>query len=205
LLLDKGFGAKNAERILGEVYLFSREDVGSELHEAKEFATLLNSTARYGKHEVGLNVCLGDRGSWLVKARTLLQGHRQNLVEGLQCAKEEQIQKRTYIQFFHAQKGIRDTIIGIVTNMLLNTEEVDRSIPLLGFAETDKGEIKVSARTTQTLVNKGVNLSAAMKHAASQVNGVGGGHSIAAGATIPKGAEDDFLNYIEQQIQQQIK
>ena len=205
LLLDKGFGAKNAERILGEVYLFSQEEGGSELHEAKEFATLLNSTARYGKHEVGLNVCLGDRGSWLEKARTLLQGHRQNLVEGLQYAKEEQIQKRTYIQFFHAQKGIRDTIIGIVTNMLLNTEEVDRSLPLLGFAETEKGEIKVSARTTQTLVNKGVNLSAAMKHAASQVNGVGGGHSIAAGATIPKGAEDDFLIHIEQQIQKQIQ
>jgi RecJ-like exonuclease len=89
--------------------------------------------------------------------------------------------------------------------MLLNTEEVDRSLPLLGFAETDKGEIKVSARTTQTLVNKGVNLSAAMKQAASQVNGVGGGHSIAAGATIPKGAEDEFIIHIEQQIQQQIK
>ena len=204
LLLEKGFGAKNADRILGEAYLLRKEDVGSELHDAKEFATLLNSTARYGKYEVGLNVCLGDRGSWLQKARNLLQGHRQNLVEGLQYARDEQIEKRTYIQFFHAQKGIRDTIIGIVTNMLLNTGEVDRGRPILGFAETETGEIKVSARTTQTQVNKGVNLSMAMKHAASKVNGVGGGHSIAAGATIPKGAEEEFLTYVEKEIQQQI-
>jgi RecJ-like exonuclease len=204
LLLDKGFGANNAERILGEVYLLSKEESGSELHEAKEYATLLNSTARYGKYEVGLNVCLGDRGSWLDKARNLLQGHRQNLVEGLQYAKEEQIKKRSYVQFFHAQKGIRDTIIGIITNMLLNTEEVDRTLPLLGFAETDKGEIKVSARTTQILVNKGINLSDAMNQAASKVNGVGGGHSIAAGATIPKGTEDTFLSCIENEIKKQI-
>ena len=89
--------------------------------------------------------------------------------------------------------------------MLLNTEDVDRSLPLLGFAETDKGEIKVSARTTQVLVNKGINLSAAMKHAASQVNGVGGGHSIAAGATIPKGAEEEFIKYVEKEIEQQLQ
>ena len=88
--------------------------------------------------------------------------------------------------------------------MLLNTEEVDRSLPLLGFAETDKGEIKVSARTTQSLVNRGVNLSAAMKHAASQVDGVGGGHSIAAGATIPKGAENEFIQFLEKEIEKQL-
>ena len=205
LLLEKGFGAKNSERILGEVYLLSKEEPGSELHDAKEFATLLNSTARYGKHEVGLNVCLGDRGSWLEKARNLLRGHRQNLVEGLQCAREEQIQKRSYIQFFHAHKGIRDTIIGIVTNMLLNTEEVDQTLPLLGFAETETGEIKVSARTTQTLVSNGINLSVAMNHAASQVNGIGGGHSIAAGATIPIESEEDFIKFLEQEIRLQLK
>ena len=166
---------------------------------------MLNSTARYGKHEVGLNVCLGDRGSWLEKARNLLRGHRQNLVEGLQCAREEQIQKRSYIQFFHAHKGIRDTIIGIVTNMLLNTEEVDQTLPLLGFAETENGEIKVSARTTQTLVSNGINLSVAMNHAASQVNGIGGGHSIAAGATIPIESEEDFIKFLEQEIRLQLK
>ncbi|MBU0497593.1 MAG: DHH family phosphoesterase [Candidatus Thermoplasmatota archaeon] len=204
LLLDKGFGAKYAERILGETYLLSREEPGSELHDAKEFATLLNSTARYGKHDVGLNVCLGDRQVWLDRARNLLRGHRQNLVEGLQVAHDEQITRLNTIQFFHAHSGIRDTIIGIVTNMLLNTEEVDRSLPLLGFAETKEGDIKVSARTTQTLVNQGVNLSAAIKHAAQQVNGVGGGHNIAAGATIPKGAEDAFLGFMDTEIARQL-
>ncbi len=204
MLLGKGFGHRIALRLIGETYLLPQEEVGTELHDAKEFATLLNSTARYGQEEVGLQVCLGDRDEWLGKALNLLRGHRLNLVEGLQYAREEKIQKRKYVQFFHAGDGIRDTIIGIVTNMMLNSEEVDASLPLLGFACTENGDIKVSARTTQVLVDRGLDLSAALKTAAETVHGVGGGHNIAAGATIPKGKEEEFLSLVERQISKQL-
>jgi single-stranded-DNA-specific exonuclease len=96
MLLSKGFGYQAAARVLGESYILCNEEEGTELHEAKEYATLLNSTARYGQYEVGLQVCLGDRGKWLKEALSLLSGHRHNLVEGLQFAREEKIQKRTY-------------------------------------------------------------------------------------------------------------
>ncbi len=91
MLLSKGFGYQTAIRLLGETYLLCKEEEGTELHDAKEFATLLNSTARYGQYEVGLQVCLGDRGKWLKEALNLLSGHRHNLVEGLQFAREEKI------------------------------------------------------------------------------------------------------------------
>ena len=204
LLLTKGFGHTITKKILGEVYILEKEEEGTEVHEAKEFATLLNSTARYGQFEVGLQVCLGNRDKYLDEARNLLLGHRANLVEGLQFAREEGIQKRKYIQFFHAGTGIRDTIVGIVTNMLLNSEEVSSNIPLVGFADKGDGEIKVSARGTQQLVSKGLNLSKAMKKAANELNGVGGGHNIAAGATIPKGKEEEFLEILESEIKSQL-
>jgi RecJ-like exonuclease len=204
LLLTKGFGYTITKRILGEVYILENEEEGTEVHEAKEFATLLNSTARYGQFDVGLQVCLGNRDRYLDEARNLLLGHRANLVEGLQFAKEEGIQKRKYLQFFHAGTGIRDTIVGIVTNMLLNSEEVNSDIPLVGFADKGDGEIKVSARGTQQLLSKGLNLSKAMKKAANELNGVGGGHNIAAGATIPKGKEEEFLELLENEIKSQL-
>ena len=203
MLLSKGFGYKTATRILGETYILRKEKEGTELHEAKEFATLLNSTARYGQYEVGLQVCLGDRGKWLKEALNLLSGHRQNLVEGLQYARDEQIQKRTYLQYFHAGNGIRDTIIGIVTNMMLNMEDVDKELPLIGFALTENGEVKVSARAAQSLVDRGLDLAAALTRAAKEINGIGGGHNIAAGATIPKGKEEEFLQLLEREIQRQ--
>jgi len=204
LLLTKGFGHKITKRILGEVYILEKEEEGTEVHEAKEFATLLNSTARYGQFDVGLQVCLGNRDKYLDEARNLLLGHRANLVEGLQFAREEGIQKRKYLQFFNAGTGIRDTIVGIVTNMLLNSEEVSSDIPLIGFADKGDGEIKASARGTQQLVSKGLNLSKAMKKAANELNGVGGGHNIAAGATIPKGKEEEFLRILESEIKSQL-
>ncbi|DAC72869.1 MAG TPA: recombinase RecJ [Thermoplasmata archaeon] len=204
MLLSKGFGYQAAARVLGESYLLNKEEEGTELHEAKEYATLLNSTARYGEYEVGLQVCLGDRGKWLKEALNLLSGHRHNLVEGLQFAKEEKIQKRTYLQFFHAGDGIRDTIIGIVTNMMLNTEDVDKELPLIGFALTENGDVKVSARAAQSLVDRGLDLAVALTRAAKELNGIGGGHNIAAGATIPKGKEEEFLQLVEREIKLQI-
>jgi RecJ-like exonuclease len=204
MLLSKGFGYQMASRVLGESYILCKEEEGTELHEAKEFATLLNSTARYGQYEVGLQVCLGDRGKWFKEALNLLSGHRHNLVEGLQFAREEKIQKRNYIQYFHAGDGIRDTIIGIVTNMMLNTEDVDKELPLIGFAITENGDVKVSARATQSLVDRGLDLATALTRAAKELNGIGGGHNIAAGATIPKGKEEEFLQIVEREIKLQL-
>jgi RecJ-like exonuclease len=204
LLLTKGFGHKSVKRLIGEIYILEQEEEGTEVHEAKEFATLLNATARYGKPEVGINVCLGDRDEWFKKARNLLQGHRHNLVEGLQFAKDEGVVKREFLQFFHAGTGIRDTIVGIVTNMLLNSEEISSDLPLIGFADTENGNVKVSARGTQELLEKGLDLSSALRKAAESLNGVGGGHKIAAGATIPKGKEEEFLDLLEEEIKNQL-
>jgi single-stranded-DNA-specific exonuclease len=204
LLLTKGYGHEQAKRLLGEVYVLPMETAGTELHDAREFATLLNATARYGRFDVGLNLCLGDRKDAVREARSLLQGHRQNLMEGLQFAREEGIQQREFLQFFHAGTGIRDTIIGIVTNMLLHAEDTNNALPLIGFAEKGKSEVKASARGTQSLVDRGLNLSVAMKQAAEQFNGIGGGHRIAAGATIPKGKEEEFLLVLEQVIKTQL-
>ena len=199
----KGFGYRIARSIFGEIYILKNEEEGTELRDAKEFATLLNSTARYDQCDVGLNVCLGDRDKWLRKARNLLKGHRQNLVEGLQFAKDEGITKRKYLQFFHAGIAIRDTILGIITNMLLNWEYTDKNLPLIGFAEKNNGEIKVSARANQILIDRGLDLSEAIRKSAKHFDGVGGGHSIAAGATIPKGTEEEFLIIFEDVIKKQ--
>ncbi len=204
ILLTKGFGHKITKRIIGEIYILSQEKEGTELHDVKEYATLLNSTARYGQYDVGLEVCLGDRDKYLKEALNLLRGHRHNLVEGLRFAKEEGIFKRDYLQFFHAGTGIRDTIVGIVANMLLNSEETSNTLPLIGFADKGNNEVKASARATQELVDKGLDLSSAMRKAAKQLDGVGGGHNIAAGATIPKGKEEEFLDILEQEIKTQL-
>jgi RecJ-like exonuclease len=43
-----------------------------------------------------------------------------------------------------------------------------------------------------------------MSEAANSVGGVGGGHDIAAGATIPEGTETEFLKHLNQLVGLQI-
>jgi RecJ-like exonuclease len=43
-----------------------------------------------------------------------------------------------------------------------------------------------------------------MKNAAAALDGVGGGHKIAAGATISKGKEEEFLELLEKEIKTQL-
>ena len=88
--------------------------------------------------------------------------------------------------------------------MLLNSEETSSELPLIGFADTENGEVKVSARGTQELVEKGLDLSLALSKTATALDGVGGGHKIAAGATIPKGKEKEFLDLLEGEIKTQL-
>jgi RecJ-like exonuclease len=204
LLLSKGFGHAHASRLVGEIYELVDEEMGTALREAKEFATLLNATARYGYEAVGLQLCMGKRGATMEKAKKLLQNHRKHLVKGLRLVKEGGIQNHGCLQYFHAGEHIRDTIVGIVTGMLLHSTLVRGETPLIGFAEKEDGEVKASARAPSVLQRRGVDLSKAMQKVAGRLGGIGGGHEMAAGATIPKGKEKEFLLLLEREIINQL-
>ncbi|MBI4394356.1 MAG: DHH family phosphoesterase [Euryarchaeota archaeon] len=203
-LLSKGAPPGSVERLIGEAYSLPRETLGSHLHDAKEFATLLNSTARYARAEIGLAVGLGDRGEAYREALSLLRGHRGHLVSGLEHVRKAGIFERKNIQYFHAGSAIRDTVVGIVAGMMFNSEGVRRDIPMIAFANDEEGKVKVSARATRALTERGVNLSAAIGKAAATVDGAGGGHDVAAGATIPAGAEERFLDAMDAAVGEQL-
>ncbi|WP_456370925.1 DHH family phosphoesterase [Geoglobus sp.] len=200
ILIDRGLSFSQIMRIVGDTYILLEEEEGSELRDAMEFSTLLNATARYGEEKVGLLVCLGDRENALSRARSLLQSHRRNLSEGLKLVDEIGIEEMQNIQYFHAGKKILDTIVGIVAGMSYSF--ANRNKPIIAFAENEDG-VKVSARATKSLVERGVHLAQAIRVAAERVGGKGGGHSIAAGATIPKGSEEEFLRILDRIIGEQ--
>ena len=205
--ISDGIGHRMARRILGEVYILVSEAGGTELHDAKEFATLLNSCGRHDKAPVGLRVCRGDRSEGLAGALSLLQGHRRSLVEGIQFVKEKGVEKRKHLQHFHAGTAIQDTLVGVVAGMLLGSGEAgaDPSLPMIAFAVSEDGKgVKVSARAARALVEKGLDLSAVMKAASAAVGGSGGGHNVAAGGMIPEGTEERFLEEAEHVISDQI-
>ncbi|MEA2055142.1 MAG: DHH family phosphoesterase [Candidatus Thermoplasmatota archaeon] len=204
LLIKKGFGNAFSLRLVGEVYELEKEEIGTELRDAKEYSTLLNSTARYGHAEVGLKICMGDRSEYLKKAIALQRNHRKNIANGIQFVKKEGIQEYGILQYFNAGRNIRDTVVGIIAGIVLHSNQARNSSPIIGFADKENGDVKASARTTVPLVNKGIDLSKAMHKVADRLGGTGGGHEIAAGAVIPRGKEDEFLEMLDKEIKNQL-
>lgn len=196
------------DRLTGEVYVLTKEQRGTPVRDAKEFATLLNACGRHGKADIGLRICIGDRSDALTEGFALLRNHRSALSKALAWAKGSGIIRLKNIQFFDAGDEIEDTIVGTVAGMLLGSEGADRSVPMIAFAESteysDAPTIKASSRGTQDLVSRGMDLSAAIRSAAEKVGGVGGGHNIAAGATIPADRKDEFLDALDKIVGEQL-
>ncbi|MBV0900302.1 single-stranded-DNA-specific exonuclease RecJ [Haloarcula salina] len=202
--VERGVPADKIETLVGTTYTLPAEPSGTELRDASEFSTLLNATARYERADVGLAVCLGERDAPLERARRLLANHRRNLSEGLTLVKERGVTQAGAVQWFDAGDAVRETIVGIVAGMALGTDGVDSEKPIIAFASKDDAETKVSARATGPLVGRGVDLSAVMREAAQSVGGDGGGHDIAAGATVPAGEEDAFVEAADEIISDQL-
>lgn len=200
--LKVGIPSYKIERLVSEVYILEKEREGTEMRDASEYSTLLNATARYDHADIGLAVCMGDREKAYEEARRLLAEHRQNLVNGLTYVKENGISQLENIQYFDAGSNIKETIVGIIAGMSSTIVE-NRNLPIIAFANTDRG-IKVSARGTQDLIRKGVNLSEAMSKVSAEVGGAGGGHDIAAGATIPEGTKEEFVRRLDFFIGEQL-
>jgi RecJ-like exonuclease len=191
--VSRGVPASRIDELIGTTYTLPAEPSGTELRDASEFSTLLNATARYERADVGLAVCLGDREGALDRARKLLSNHRRNLSEGIEWVTSTGVTKETHVQWFHAGEEIRDTIVGIVAGMALGNDGIDRDRPIIAFAEESETEVKTSARGTPALVRRGLDLSAVMERASEAVGGGGGGHDVAAGATVPRGEEKAFV------------
>ncbi|HKJ59032.1 MAG TPA: DHH family phosphoesterase, partial [Halobacteriales archaeon] len=202
--VERGVPAGRIDDIVGTTYELAAEAPGTELRDASEFSTLLNATARYERPDVGLAVCLGNRDGALTRARRLLANHRRNLSSGLDLVRREGVTRAEHVQWFDAGDRIRETIVGIVAGMAMGTDGVDADRPIIAFADADEGETKVSARGTHTLVRRGLDLSAAMTEAAKAVGGEGGGHDVAAGATIPAGQETAFVEHVDRIVGEQL-
>jgi single-stranded DNA-specific DHH superfamily exonuclease len=80
----------------------------------------------------------------------------------------------------------------------------DQEKPTLCLASGD-GKVKVSSRGTDYLIARGLDLAVALREAAGALGGNGGGHNIAAGATIPRGQEEKFLALLDVIVGRQLK
>ena len=200
--MQNGMSSYNIGRLVSEGYILLEEQEGTEMRDASEYSTLLNAAGRYMKAEVGMQVCMGNRDGAYREAQDLLQNHRKNLVDGLNFVRDNGITELSNLQYFDAGSVIPETIVGIVAGMS-HYSAGNRKLPIIAFADKDDG-YKVSARGTQELVNRGLNLAEALSIVCQELGGAGGGHDIAAGATVPFGKKEEFIQKLNSTIATQL-
>jgi RecJ-like exonuclease len=177
-----------ALRLVGDTYNLLRMPQGTLLRDASEFSTLLNACGRNDRPELGVSVCLQRSGAY-GEAQALLAEHRKNLRAGIEFASKNTQDIGKFL-LLDARGIIPDSIIGVVAGMLFAGS---RKKPILALSLEAPGKIKLSTRGTRALVEAGLNLGKTLSECCAQVGGVGGGHNIAAGASIPEEKLDEFL------------
>ena len=184
---------EKVDRLLAETYRFPGEIPRTPLRNAQEYATLLNACGRWSKPQIGGAILRGDRGTAYRDAEHMLNNHRAILRELLQYIVDTGVRELENLQYLHVGGKYPDTIVGIGAGMALSKLNARKPILIMCEVPEDRNLTKVSMRTTERVVEKGIDLQKALSDASAEYGGGGGGHKIAAGAYIPKTAEQEFV------------
>jgi single-stranded-DNA-specific exonuclease len=205
-LVAKGLH-NQVSNLIGHIYVLQKEEPWTPMRDAREFAVLLNATGRMDRPSIGTAVCMGDRGSAFEEAETILEEYRRTINKYLNWVMEKPDRmeelENTYV--VNGEDFIDDKIVGAVSSILSwNLQNPEK--PLIAYANVrEEGLAKISARTVDSTVGKGVDLAKVMEIAAAQQGGKGGGHNIAAGAQVPLDRIDDFVKRVDDLIGKQLK
>ena len=192
-LMGQGCRPETVEELVSDVYWIPSLDLG-----AADLADLLNACGRMDHEGLGVALSMGDKDS-IEKADELRTEYNKNILEKLMSIESDGVEELEHIQYFIApDSSLAGAECGLAMQYIL-----DQSRPTLALS-TVKEKVKVSSRGTKYLISKGLDLSAALKKAAEGVGGNGGGHSVASGATVPKGKEEEFLKSVDETVGKQL-
>ena len=186
--------------LVGEAYTFEFEDPFTPLRDAREFGTLLNACGRMGATGTGIAVCLGDRSDALRAAMKTLSEYRSGInkaLEGL-AAEPSRTERRGSLVLVRGQGVVDERLLGPVISILTSSPDFKDKV-VVGSAESRGEDLKISSRVGDQYGGT-VDLGLIMREAAEAVDGIGGGHAMAAGAKIPSSKADAFSDAVAARV-----
>lgn len=154
---------------------------------APELSNYQNAAGRVGEPGVGIALALGDARA-LERAREAEESWRDGILRGLRRLEDEGVHDLAALQWFESPDApLAGTQAGFAMNYLLDPRR-----PVFVCSRVER-TLRVSARGTLHLVDQGLDLATACRLAAAKVEGEGGGHRVAAGASLPADRWEPFL------------
>lgn len=166
--------------------------------ELEQFADLLDCCGKGGHRDLGFAVSMGDPDAYQ-EARSYEEEYKQNILDELLSLEESGAKETETIRYFYTNtSSIGGVIGGIAVNFIF-----DREKPLFSIVKKEN-ELHVSCRGNKYLVSEGLDLGNAMERIAQKLHGHGGGHQVAAGATLPVDKEEEFIWLLDSIISTQL-
>jgi len=100
---------------------------------------------------------------------------------------------------------IGEKIIGTLSS-ILSTNLAKPEKPIVAYSVVREENLaKISARSVDSVVRKGLNLGEVLRIASEKYSGKGGGHNIAAGAQVPIDELDSFIKLVNELVKKQLE
>jgi len=193
-LMGQGCRPETVEELVAEVHWIPSMGLT-----AAHLADLMNACGRMGREGVGIALCMGDKEA-LDEAAELCREYNARLMQRLSEIEADGAAEMDHLQHIEvAEASLGGAVCGLAMQYIL-----DQSRPTLALSQVGT-KLKVSGRGTKYLVSKGLDLASALKKAAEKVGGNGGGHSVAAGATVGADGKDEFLAAVDSLVGIQLK
>ncbi len=195
-----GGATETLASLVGEVYTSESEDPFTPLRDAREYGTLLNACGRMGAAGIGVSVCLGDRSDALKAAMKTLSEYRSGINRALEGLSSEpsRIEQHGSLVLVKGEGVVDEKLLGPVISILASSPEFKDKVVVGSTASRDL-ELKISSRVGDAYAGS-VNLGLIMREAAEAVEGVGGGHAMAAGAKIPSSKAESFSKAVVERV-----
>jgi len=206
-ITSKGFAGATVMNLIGSVYTLLQEDKLTPTRDAREYATLLNACGRMERPSLAVAICLGERGSTMAEATRVLSEHRKTLAKYITLISErpETVENLGMLCVIHGGDFLNENMTGAVSSLLSSSETFARDKIVIVSARTKNGNIKISARATDEMVGKGLNLGLILQLLSKRHNGMGGGHKMAAGAEIPNSEWKTFLTDLKHAVEEGVQ
>ena len=147
---------------------------------------------------MGVAAGLGDHDA-LETAKKLRMEYKQKILDGLKRLDTDGVEELESVQYFYEPTAeFAGTFAGIGMMYFFNQNK-----PVIALTVTDEN-IKISGRGTKRLVNSGLDLAKVFAETSKQFGGTGGGHQIAAGATIALDSDKKFLKNVDDLVGKQL-
>lgn len=196
---SNGGGSAVVSELIGEIYSLRLEDPLTPLHDGREFATLLNACGRMDATDVGVAISLGDRDQALSGAMRLMSEYRGKLNKAIQTLQTgDKITEHGNVMVVIGDDFIEERLTGSISSLLASSDKY-RDKMVLVRTRSGETDLKFSSRLGDSFPTD-VNLGIILKEAAEAVGGVGGGHSMAAGAKIPVTKRDEFTAVVLEKV-----